>query len=160
MVGFTKLYRRKFAEEMRKGPTDRGHPRGFTLAELMLVVAILGMLLVLGMPSLAQFSSGYRLREAAREVASDLQYARILAIKENQSLRVDFSPSSYRVVRVSDETEAKSRSFSTDYPDVTLSSVSIIFDSRGTSSTSTLTVTNSRGTKSITVASSGKVKIQ
>lgn len=138
----------------------RGHCQGFTLMEMMIGIALIGILTVVAVPNIALFSSGYKLRGAAREVATDLQYARLLAVKENRDIRVDFSSNSYQVVRVSGGTVVKSRSFSSDYSNVTLTNVSITFYSRGNSSANTVTVSIPGRTKNVTVAFTGRVKMQ
>lgn len=138
----------------------RGHRQGFTLMEMMIGIALIGILTVVAVPNIALFSSGYKLRGAAREVATDLQYARLLAVKENRDIRVDFSTNSYQVVRVSGGTVVKSRSFSSDYSNVTLTNVSITFYSRGNSSANTVTVSIPGRTKNVTVAFTGRVKMQ
>ncbi|MGD0624868.1 MAG: GspH/FimT family pseudopilin [Thermodesulfobacteriota bacterium] len=135
-------------------------PKGLTLVELIITLAILAILLAVATPSLNLFSSSYKLRGAAREVATDLQFARLLAVKENKDFRVDISSQSYQVVRVNDGSVAKSRNLNPDYPDVTLTNISIPFDSRGNSSANTVTVANPRGTKNVTVVSTGRVKIE
>jgi len=134
--------------------------KGFTLMELVITLGILATLLAVAAPSLDLFSSSYKLRGAAREVATDLQFARLLAVKENKDFRVDISPQSYQVVRVSDGNVAKSRNLNADYPNVTLTSISIPFDSRGNSMANTVIVTNPRGTRNVTVVSTGRVKIE
>ncbi len=141
-------------------PSDIQHPSGFTLMELVITLGILATLLAVAAPNLDLFSSSYKLRGAAREVATDLQFARLLAVKENKDFRVDISSQSYQVVRVIDGSVAKSRNLSPDYPDITLTNISIPFDSRGNSSANTVTVANPRGAKNVTVVSTGRVKIE
>ncbi len=138
--------------------------------ELIIAMGIVGILLAVASPLVAQFSSGYRIRAAAREVATDLQFARLLAVKENKDFQVAFNSSSYQVVRVSDGLVAKSRSFSIDYPEIalstlavpeiTLSAFAVPFNSRGNSSPRTIVVSNALGTKNITVGSTGRVKLE
>jgi Tfp pilus assembly protein FimT len=132
---------------------------GLTIMELILTMAILVILIAIASPLIAQFSSGYRLRGATREVATDLQFARLLAVKENKDFQVVFNSSSYQVVRASDGFVAKSRSFSIDYPEITLSTLAVTFNSRGNSSSSTISVSNPTGTKNISVGSTGRVKL-
>lgn len=122
---------------------EKERSKGLTLMELIITLAVLAILLTIATPSLDMFSSAYKLRGAAREVATDLQFARLLAVKENRNLRVDFSPKSYQVVR-SDGSIAKARNLISDYPDITLTSISITFDSRGDASANTVTVANPR----------------
>ncbi len=75
---------------------------GFTSAELIITLAIFSILLGIGYTMFAQFSTGYKLRAATRELATDLQFARLLAVKENRSFQVIFGTKSYQVVRVND----------------------------------------------------------
>jgi len=142
---------------------------GLTITELIIVLAVIGILLVVASPLVAQFSSGYRIRAAAREVATDLQFARLLAVKENRDFQVVFNSNSYQVVRVSDGLVTKSRSFSVDYPEITLSTLAVPeiamsafavpFNSRGNSSPRTIVVSNPMAAKNITVGSTGRVKL-
>lgn len=132
---------------------------GLTIMKFVIAMAVLVTLLAVASPLIAQFSSGYRLRAAAREVATDLRFARILAVKENRDFQVVFNSSSYRVVRVSDGLVAKSRSFIIDYPEVTLTPLAITFNSRGNSGSNTVTISNPMRTKNITVGSTGRVKL-
>ena len=62
--------------------------RGFTLIELMIGLVLLGILLVLAMPSFTTMFQNMRLRTTAETVLSGLQSARAEALKRNQS--VDF----------------------------------------------------------------------
>jgi Tfp pilus assembly protein FimT len=128
--------------------------------ELIITMAILAILLGIAFPKIAQFTVGYKLRAAARELATDLQSARLLAVKENKNFQVVCGSNSYQVVRTSDGFVAKSRDFSVDYPDVSLNAPVITFNSRGNSSSQTITVSNPMGTKNITVSSTGRVKLE
>ena len=133
---------------------------GFTLVELIVVMAIVTICLAIAIPDIATLSSGYRLKEAAREVATDLQLTRLLAVKENKTFQVVFGSNSYQVIRLSDGIVAKSRSFGSDYPNLNLTNVSVTFNSRGISNGSTVTIANSRGTKNVSVAPTGRVMIE
>lgn len=128
--------------------------------ELILCLAILAVLLAVASPLIGQVSSGYKLRAAARELATDLQFARLLAVKENKNFQVVCGSNSYQVVRVSDGFVAKARNFSADYPEVSLNAPVISFNSRGNSSSQIVAVSNLMTTKNITVGSTGRVKLQ
>ena len=146
---------------VKKGKTfDERGSSGLTIMELIIAMMVLATLLAISSPLIAQFSSGYKLRGAAREVATDLQFARLLAVKENKDFQVVFGSDSYQVVRVSDGYVAKSRSFSLDYPEVSLSAPAVPFNSRGISTSTTITVSNPMGTKNITVGATGRVKLK
>lgn len=133
---------------------------GLTVLESVLTLAVIATLLTVAFPLIAQYSSGYRLRGAAREVAADLQFARLLAVKESRDFQVVFNSNSYRVVRASDGFVTKSRSFSIDYPEINLSTVAVTFNSRGNSDSGAVTISHPMGTKNITVGSTGRVKLQ
>jgi prepilin-type N-terminal cleavage/methylation domain-containing protein len=146
-------------QAMEKESKKRGS-QGLTLVELILCMAILAVLMAVASPLLAQFSSGYKLRAATRELATDLQFARLLAVKENRSFQVICGTQSYQVVRANDGFVAKARDFSADYPDVTLNAPVVTFNSRGNAASQTLTVSNFAASKNISVNSTGRVKLQ
>ena len=133
---------------------------GLTVVELMIVMAVLTICLAVAMPNITIFSSGYKLKAAAREVATDLQLTRLLAVKENKTFQVIFDSNSYQVIRLSDGIVAKSRSFGPEYSDLNLTNVSITFDPWGISNGNTVTVANARGTKNVSVAPTGRVMIE
>jgi len=138
----------------------RKHSPGLTVVELIIVMAIVTICLAIAMPDIATFSSGYKLKAAAREVATDLQLTRLLAVKENKNFQVIFGSNSYQVIRMSDGIVAKSRSFGPEYPDISLTNAAITFDPRGLSNGSTVTVANTRGTKNVSVSPTGRVVIE
>lgn len=61
---------------------------GFSLAELIVVMAVLGILAVLGMPTFLSYWKSSTLRAGAQEMVVLLNSARQLAIKENQTVCV------------------------------------------------------------------------
>src|SRR5215471_5562762 len=63
---------------------------GFTITELMIVVAIIGTLTVAVAPSLARWSTSIRMSSSIREIASELQLARMKAIAQNTKMTVCF----------------------------------------------------------------------
>lgn len=59
--------------------------RGFTIIELMITVAIAGVLVGLGLPALNDFVNNSRARSAANDFATAVAVARSEAIKANKS---------------------------------------------------------------------------
>lgn len=62
--------------------------RGFTLTELMLIVAVLATVLGLAVPSAGRMLESVRLNASASEVERELQTARLKAVSVNRTLRV------------------------------------------------------------------------
>ena len=64
---------------------------GFTLVELMVTVAVTGILLAIAVPAFQSTLDKRRLVGAAEQLYADLQYARTEAIKRNVSVFVSFN---------------------------------------------------------------------
>jgi prepilin-type N-terminal cleavage/methylation domain-containing protein len=76
---------------------------GFSLIELLMVTALVGIVSVIGLPLLGQISGTIELGEAARQVERELQSARMTAVSANQPMRVMFNcpvTSQYRMVEL------------------------------------------------------------
>lgn len=76
---------------------------GFSLIELLMVVALVGIVSVIGLPLLGQMSGTIQLGEAARQVERELQSARMTAVSANQPMRVMFdcpATGEYRMVEL------------------------------------------------------------
>jgi prepilin-type N-terminal cleavage/methylation domain-containing protein len=67
-----------------------GKEAGLSLVELMVVIALIAILSAIAVPNYVAWLPKYRLSTSARDVLSDLEYARALAIKENASVVVEF----------------------------------------------------------------------
>jgi prepilin-type N-terminal cleavage/methylation domain-containing protein len=66
--------------------------QGFTILELMVVVAIIGVTAVIGVPNYLQWSSQRQLREAASRIQSQLTFARMAAMNQNATVQVALAP--------------------------------------------------------------------
>lgn len=60
--------------------------RGFTVVEMMVAVAILGLMLLVAMPSIGTWLANIRIRNTAESLQNGLQLARNEAVRRNQSI--------------------------------------------------------------------------
>lgn len=138
---------------------------GFTVLELIVAIAIAMIVLGIAVPSFMTWLPTLRLSSGARQVATDLQVARMKAISQNTKFRINFGTlpaSTYVVEKDSGGFSADSGPFS--LPEgITVTAVSATseFQPRGTASaTSTITLQNVNSeTKSVQIAIVGRVTI-
>ncbi len=64
--------------------------RGFTLIEVIVVIAILGVLSAIATPNIVDWAARYRLRAAARDIYSDLVRTKSEAIKRHVNVAMSF----------------------------------------------------------------------
>jgi len=69
--------------------------KGFTLIELMVVLAIMGILAAILVPTASSILPGYRLKGAAGDIKSSLLLAKITAIRRNARCVMVFNPGIY-----------------------------------------------------------------
>lgn len=74
-------------------------PRGFTLVELMVVLAIAGLMLALAPPLISSVMPGVELKAAARRTAGALRLAREIAIADGRDTAwvIDIESNRYRI---------------------------------------------------------------
>jgi len=66
---------------------------GFTLVEVAIVVAVIGLLAAIGFPALSQWIPNYKLKAATQELYGNLQKAKMDAIKTNSTVTTAFDSS-------------------------------------------------------------------
>lgn len=64
---------------------------GFTILEVMTVLAVIAILSAIAVPNFMGWLPNYRLRSGAEAIRSTLQFARINAVKQNTTARVTFN---------------------------------------------------------------------
>jgi len=76
----------------------RGRIRGFTLVELLIVIAIISIAALTAIPMMSS-AAGMQIRSAANMLTADLEYAKSMAISRAQNFSVvfDVSADSYRI---------------------------------------------------------------
>lgn len=78
---------------MRKRFTQHRR-QGFTLVELMIVIAVLGVIVTLAAPSFYNFILKQRLQAISAQLTTDVQFARSEASARNEMVRVRFGANS------------------------------------------------------------------
>lgn len=146
--------------------------RGFSLAELLTVTAIIGIVTAVAMPSFLRMQPGMRLNGASREVFGKLMWARAQAVEENITYSVTF-PNNHSMIIIRDtdgdgvadtgET-TETVDIQTDYSDCTFTITSgdstPNFHGRGTTAGQTvITISNSSGSRTVTITVTGNIKI-
>ena len=142
-------------------PSDRG----FTVIELIVVLAVALIVMGVALPNMISWLPNYRLSSGARQVAGDLQLARMKAISQNTKYRLIFGslPStSYTIEKDNGGFATESGPFS--LPDgitVTVVSATSEFQARGTvNAASVITLQNINSlTKQVQISIVGRVAI-
>ncbi|HWR20334.1 MAG TPA: GspH/FimT family pseudopilin [Verrucomicrobiae bacterium] len=143
---------------------------GFTLVELMVAIAVVGIVSVAAIPQFVTFLRAMETRGASQELATVLQQARELAIARNTNYRVEIEPDNNRLrfVRTSDNvvwtgpgTDAQGYRRLVNQARLTNVTANPTFNPLGTAGGGTITVQNSQGTSSlnVVVSSAGRIRI-
>ncbi|HXH10516.1 MAG TPA: GspH/FimT family protein [Alphaproteobacteria bacterium] len=137
--------------------------QGFSLFDLVIAIAIIAILATIALPNMTQEMAKYRLNGAARQIAGELMAARMKAVAQSGNVKVSFPGDNlYEICSEPCGDEPKIINIRDSYKDITMSANSNIeFNAKGLASDfGTINVSNSKGTRSITVAITGRVKIE
>jgi len=147
--------------------------RGFTLAEIMVVLAIVGVLATLVAPALWSYARTAALQAAARQLATSINLGRQVAISRNTTVCVEVaSPTNIRLrtggcggtVWTGPGTDGSGAIKISDSSALRISATAnVVFTSLGAASPAgTYTLTNpvNDGTRTVVVAATGRVSVR
>ena len=144
---------------IRKLPQRVSNSCGFTVAEMLVAVAIFGILSATAAPYLFAMKLRFRLDGATRQVFSEIMSARMKAINENTTYTITF-PTTHSIQIVGSATRTVDLQTLFEGVTVASSAATIALSSRGASNTaSTITISNSTGSKTVTVKITGSALI-
>jgi prepilin-type N-terminal cleavage/methylation domain-containing protein len=137
---------------------------GFTLIELMIVVAIIGISSAIAVPNIREWLARYDLKQSMSEIAGDLNLAKLVAMNRNRqaTVMIQMAGSLVQVSGISGGTEIFStRTLPSRINALPGGTATVNFSSLGLSTVTapqTIQVQNEKGlTYSLSVLPSGKV---
>jgi type IV fimbrial biogenesis protein FimT len=142
--------------------------KGFTLVELMISISIAVIIMAILAPQLQKMMTRNRLNGAGRQIVNDLMNSRMKATSQNNRFRVIFLDNHRYMIHDDDNNDNSidtgeatlTKDIQGSYRDVTFSATANpIFYPRGTSWGTTVTVSNSIGSKNVSVSTAGRIKI-
>jgi type IV fimbrial biogenesis protein FimT len=142
--------------------------KGFTLIEMVIVIAVMAILVAIAVPNYNSFMARKRVDGAVHQLFTDLMGARMQAISQNSRVIVQItSGTGYSIIKdlngngVVDTGETgSSKSILPNYYDVTITATfNPVFNSNGTGSNLVITISNSSLTKTLTISTAGRIKV-
>lgn len=80
---------------MKRSSWPRTDPYGFALVELIVALAVLAVLASIAVPAVTKWYPTYQLRNAVRELHSNMQLVRLEAIRQSTNCTITFTANGY-----------------------------------------------------------------
>jgi prepilin-type N-terminal cleavage/methylation domain-containing protein len=131
---------------------------GFSLVELMIVIALIGIVGMFSIPAFQRYATNANLKAAAREIMADISNTKQRAVEENLNVyRITFNTAAntYALSRTDTGVTLWTKSPTSSGAGIRISAVNfsggavVSFQKRGTATAGSLTLTNSRGSTAV-----------
>lgn len=132
--------------------------QGFNLIELMVVLAIVGVIAGISAPPIFRYINGNRLQTHADRLAADLQYTRTLSISTSTILRFTSTPAGYQVTNPITGDLIREKNFEHGL-DLGINQTSDFFP-WGMADPNVFNVSNATGTITVNLMPTGIVEVQ
>ena len=139
----------------------KNSPSGFSLLEVLICILILSVMIGLSSASFLNVSPKYKLKRAAWEINSRLNYARYKAVFNGQKVRIRFDSPFYRIDIYDENQERWTLDLQNILEGVTVeANNNPVFHPGGTvSNLASIYIFNSWGKYRITIAITGRIKV-
>ncbi len=143
---------------MRYLPRQRNlNRRGFSLAEMMIVILVIGIMATVSMPPMFRYIQSNRLQTDTDRMAADLQYARSLSVARGDILRFQSTPAGYTLTNPNTGLVIRQHNF--DHGMALDGNAVIDFFPWGMADAAVLNISNTTGTNQINVMPTGMVEV-
>ena len=140
---------------------------GVTLIELAVVMSIIAFMGVCLAPAIGEWLDNFRIRQAARDIAANLQFAKIKAISSRMEyrMRFDLATEEYLLEKNNGNWTQEGSMFhvprGVDIASVTYNPPRVKFDPDGTSSSGHIRIVNDQGkTCKVVIYYTGRIRIE
>ena len=146
----------------------RSWAAGFTMMELLVTLAVVGVISVVASMNMSRQTPLYRLNSATKQMAWNLRALRMQAIKQHHTVTITFTNNHVYTIWTDtndntqvDEGEVQTIDINSKYKNFTFTSTNNpVFNTTGTvTNSASITLTNSKNSKTISMNASGNIKI-
>jgi prepilin-type N-terminal cleavage/methylation domain-containing protein len=135
--------------------------QGFTLLEALVVLAVTSVLICGASSQIGHLAPKYRLRRAAWEIQTRMNYARHRAIRDGRAVRVRFQPAGYTIEKYDEVLELWQPDAAGAIEGVAIqaNNTPTFYPAGTVSNLATILLSNVSGQCKITLAITGRIKV-